>query len=316
MFAPHPDDEMLGAGGILRDAALRAAGGEDVDYRVVLFTCGDGYPDAVAYLFRGGLAQDLDGNRRFDFIDLGIMRCRESLKALSSIGVPRGKVVFLGYPDGGLDKIPAKPGTFRGPLTRAERVPYPFAQSPGAPYQRESVLRDLRRVLTAFQPTAVYTPTVTDCHLDHSSVRNFVKEALSETHSRAEHWEYLIHWEQKEPAWPYASLRWKSPAGHIPPDLVVPLSRNGWSAKEKRIALERYVSQVGADPVVGTPFWDDRWTLSTAWRRMLAHLGFGPPQANDTQYLLDFAKDDEVFWRSRANPSDYLVPAAPSAAKR
>jgi LmbE family N-acetylglucosaminyl deacetylase len=77
IVAPHPDDETLGAGGLI---AAQCALGADVS--VVAVTDGEhAYPDVS------------------DSAELGILRCAEQTAALQRLGVPAAKIVRLGLPD-------------------------------------------------------------------------------------------------------------------------------------------------------------------------------------------------------------------------
>src|SRR5205085_3630105 len=74
VVAPHPDDELLAAGGIIANAL---ASGRDV--RVIVVTNGD----------VGGMAD-------------GLLRQDESVEGLAVLGLAESHVVFFGYPDTGL----------------------------------------------------------------------------------------------------------------------------------------------------------------------------------------------------------------------
>jgi LmbE family N-acetylglucosaminyl deacetylase len=77
VVAPHPDDEILGVGGLI--AAQRA---RDVDVSVVAVTDGENaYPEVS------------------DTAGLGRERCREQTEALLRVGVPEEKIVRLCLPD-------------------------------------------------------------------------------------------------------------------------------------------------------------------------------------------------------------------------
>src|SRR5690242_503874 len=79
VIAPHPDDEVLGAGG-LADATVRSGG----DVRVVVVTDGEAGPDAT-------------GAR-----NLGAARRAETRRALVALGTGSDAARFLGYADGSL----------------------------------------------------------------------------------------------------------------------------------------------------------------------------------------------------------------------
>ncbi|MFQ5739080.1 MAG: PIG-L deacetylase family protein [Acidobacteriota bacterium] len=264
VFAPHPDDEALGCAGMLRRALQR---GDRV--RVVVATCGDAFQSAKEALEQSmpALAYDRDGDDDFDLIDYGILRHGETLAAMSALGVDPSDVIFLGYPDAGLDDLWSSTETYRSAFTAASSVPpsYSFAYRVGAPYNRDSLLSDIRNVIQGFNPTTIYSTTDTDTHQDHWALAKFVRQALLDLpflRSRRAHYGYLIHWEAHEAGWPHGGLIWTSPGGHAPPDLDIFLSDFGYTSAEKRSVIDLYVSQ----------------TLTGG------------------TYLRSFAKEDEIFW--------------------
>jgi LmbE family N-acetylglucosaminyl deacetylase len=265
--APHPDDETLGTGGQI----FKAQSSPDTDYRVVVLTCGDAYRAAFEAWTKSGNAKDLNNDGAIDYLDLGIARHNETLTALSLLGVPESKVIFLGYPDGGLDKLDGKT-PYESPFTRTASVPYSFAYHMNAPYLAESVVSDLVRIMTEFDPQTVYSTTPTDENRDHKMTREFVVRALQRSGVLRTHLEYLIHWELHEPGWPLQTQSWMKPKGHVSPDATVPLLNFGMSAEFKSFVISRYVTQM----------------------------------AVSGDYLPNFAKDSEVFWNSRASIEEYL----------
>lgn len=82
VVAPHPDDEIIGAAGLIR--SLKALGAKVV----------------VAIVSDGGASHP--GSRRWPRTRLVAARRRESLRALRRLGVPAGDVRLLGLPDGRL----------------------------------------------------------------------------------------------------------------------------------------------------------------------------------------------------------------------
>ena len=94
VFAPHPDDETIGAGGLIFHLARRG-----VPVRVVFVTNGDGYAEAVAQDFHERKPSDTD------YLEFGEVRRREAVAAARHLGLHRGNLVFLGFPDGGLAQL-------------------------------------------------------------------------------------------------------------------------------------------------------------------------------------------------------------------
>lgn len=108
-MAPHPDDETIGAFGLIRRLrAMRSA------VRVIVVTDGAASHRASARWPRDRLVRE---------------RRRETLRALHGLGVRRGAVSFLGLPDGGL---PDAADTCRRQLGRAVRAGADLIVGPAA----------------------------------------------------------------------------------------------------------------------------------------------------------------------------------------
>ena len=171
VLAPHCDDEVLGAGGLIQ-AALR----QGLDVHVVIATAGDGYRRATVAESRRAFP------RPKDFIAMGDRRQQESLDALSRLGLDAHAVTFLGYPDRGLTALwwdnweSAEP--YRSPYSQREQSPYPCTFHPGAPHSGEALLGDLRAVLVAERPDLIVMPHPNDEHPDHRMLSAFITLAV------------------------------------------------------------------------------------------------------------------------------------------
>jgi LmbE family N-acetylglucosaminyl deacetylase len=198
VLAPHPDDEVLGAGGVLREAARRG-----LPVRVVFLTHGDSNEwSFLAYRKRPVLTPA-------GALAMGAIRHQEALAAAAVLGVPAQDLIFLGYPDfGTLDiwrshwgsRLPA-----RGRLTRARAVPYANAFRPGAPYKGEAILADLETILRDFRPTQIFVSHPADHHPDHAALYLFTRVALWDLQREmaATVHPFLVHF----PGWPAKGLR-------------------------------------------------------------------------------------------------------------
>lgn len=190
VLAPHSDDEVLGAGGLIQ-AALR----QGMDVRVVVVTAGDGYR-------RAAIAE----SKRFfptsrDFIALGELRYSESLLALSRLGLHLDQIDFLGYPDGGLASLwwehwdSERP--YRSPYTRQEHSPYPF--NPGIPYSGEVLLKQLLEIIRRERPDLIVMPHPNDENSDHYALSAFLTlavemERLEDANYSPQLLGYLVHY--------------------------------------------------------------------------------------------------------------------------
>ena len=94
VIAPHPDDEVLGAGGLMQ--RVKATGGA---VRVVYLTDGDGYPEGVKE------EDHVEAPTAKDYLGYGKQRRREARAALVRLGLADAFQTFLGFPDGGLCKL-------------------------------------------------------------------------------------------------------------------------------------------------------------------------------------------------------------------
>ncbi len=251
VFAPHPDDEILGAGGLIQ--RVLAAGG---NVRVVFVTNGDGYVDGVRAESRRVNAQ------ASDFIEYGQRRHDEALHAVQDIGLRASDAVFLGFPDDGIDDLWAahwsddKP--YVSPYTRFARPPYKDSLSRQVDYAGSELEEEITRTLRAFRPTWVVLPDPRDRHPDHCTTGVFVLDALrtlrqepGDWFDRTQAFTYLVHY----PDYP-ASVAWMKEiegagvggsltAGNVltaAPWLSLPLTPAELAGKQRAIAT--YETQV------------------------------------------------------------------------
>jgi LmbE family N-acetylglucosaminyl deacetylase len=171
VFAPHPDDEILGAGAIL--SAMQAKGGE---VKVVVVTNGDGQWFSPAVVSGDPLPSSQS------FIKVGLRRQIESVQALKQLGISLKNLVFLGYPDGGLYDIWEKnwqvnPYPVVGRYTGKTTSPYPDTYSLGHEYSGSYLYQDIYDQIRDFKPDIIVFPHPLDQHKDHQAVSNFVQLA-------------------------------------------------------------------------------------------------------------------------------------------
>ena len=181
VFAPHPDDETLGAGGMMRQARLQ---GDDV--RAVLITNGDGFRISAAQCFHEITVSPAD------FVRYAYLRQGEARTALGVLGLPADHVVFLGYPDRGLMPMwtehwsPNSP--FPSAFTGADHCPYNDSPTPHAPYCGQSLLTDIERQMRDDRPTDIYVTHPNDDHPDHAAASVFVRTALEQLRASGVPW--------------------------------------------------------------------------------------------------------------------------------
>src|SRR5690606_38288777 len=126
VIAPHCDDEILGAGGLLHTAVQAGCA-----VRVVLLTNGDGYNRTALRGQSRRLRLTPD-----QYIEFAYLRQRETLAALGVLGISPAEVVFCGYPDRGLAAMWEEHWDFDRPyrsrFTRVTRSPYANSRTWGA----------------------------------------------------------------------------------------------------------------------------------------------------------------------------------------
>lgn len=279
VFAPHPDDEVLGCGGILLQALAR---GERV--KIVLFTNGDGFP-ASASLITGKPADRLAAD---DFLELARYRQAQSQAALAALGGRPGDLVFLGYPDSGLDRVYHErgPDPFRQKFTgrsetygMAQRDHHAVRHGRAAPYVYDSVQEDVAELIRTLRPARICVTSEADRHPDHQAAFRFVRDAVRRTGHRGVFDTYLVH---GGPEWPW-------PLG-ITPD--APFEAH--EVKGERIPLG-----VPWPPGRRVPLSPGEVARKLeAIRAHATHLPVGGQGAarEERDYLESFAKAEEIFW--------------------
>lgn len=241
ILVPHCDDETLACGGLIAQSLKAGA-----SVQVVLVTNGDGFRWSAQRLFN-----ELKVPPK-DFLALADSRRAESLAALSSLGLPAERVIFLGYPDGGTAKMWLNyweaGDPYTSPQTRKNHNPYPNSLRPGAPYCGRALLDDLKEIILNFKPTTILCPHPNDNHADHWALYCYTLAALYELRAldKTRLWLYLVH-----------RGDWPLPQGLHPTDPMAPPAAlanldTRWQSlpfdpalvKRKEEAILRYRSQI------------------------------------------------------------------------
>jgi LmbE family N-acetylglucosaminyl deacetylase len=257
VVAPHPDDETLGAGGLVQ--RVLEQGGSVL---VILVTAGDGYRKAV--MDETGKPQPSPSQ----YIAYGRRRLGEAHAALYELGQRHVRLQFLGFPDGALIQLLhthwRRSHPERSQTTGASDPPYGNAFEPDVPYDGNDLRRELVRLFRGTEPTIVALPDPLDKHPDHRATGIFTLLALNDwlgetsTPNAAKQRRampqvltYLVHWENWPPGWDAkAPARDASNASlELPPDLPLrglaptALTLTDKEAETKRRALAQYFSQ-------------------------------------------------------------------------
>ena len=208
VFAPHPDDEVIGCAGVIQQAL---ALGKSV--RIVFTTNGDGYSLAASRLL-GKAEADLT---RDDLSRLGETRKREASAAAEVLGLDAANLLFLGYPDGSMAKTPA-------------------------PYDRAAAQADFSRALRDSRPSQVYVTDRADEHPDHRITYQLVRGAATATGYVGELLTFIVHsggvdWPGSEPVFEKQAVGGRTyPAGvSWPPPIRISLTTGQQELKLRAI---------------------------------------------------------------------------------
>ena len=244
VFSPHPDDESLGAGGLIQ-RVLKAGG----KVKVVFVTSGDGFPEGVEK------ENHVTHPTAKDYRKYGVERRMEALKAVAALGLNEHDAIFLGFPDGGLTylrlKFRSHPLAYRSPFTRKNRPPVFECIIRNTDYTGQDLLKEIKEVIAGFRPNMVVTTPGEDQHPDHNATYYFVKEALRNWNARHPDLQprvftFLIHFGQ----WPIA--QGAGTGSHLNPPEGFPVKNREWISlpltdeemQTKRKAIMEYHSQM------------------------------------------------------------------------
>jgi len=314
-LVPHCDDETLGAGGIIADARARG-----IAVKIVFLTNGDASRTMQ-------IAEDARNLRRTTYRQMAAMRQKEAIAALKKLGVPRGDIVFLGYPDGGTANLWrnnwSPTNLYKSPYTAADHSPYANSYSPRAPYCGSQVLRDVMALMADFRPTAVFSTHPADTHPDHWADYAFARAALESLRlrsasqgwaRRAKMLTFLIH----HGAWP-------APNGYYPDAKLSPpaalkdlgtrwrqVALDEKSRAAKTAALSCYVSQQTTTPRFLRSFLRRNELLGTV------PTGIETPGQNRAFVTKDPMRDSMVheLWQAADIQSLTLMPGGASVKAR
>ena len=242
VVAPHPDDETLGAAGLMQRVEERHG-----RVSVAYLTSGDGYMDGVE------LETHRLKPRPQDFVDYGERRLHEALRALQALSVSQKRLFAFGFPDGGLLDLlttswsSATP--FVSPYTGDDRPPYALSVARDAEYSGVALERELVRLVVRLSPEWIAVTGPWDIHPDHCAAFHFVVRALRRLASSNPEFivprilAYTVH----RPDWPGSAE-----GAELPPPPGVSPTGASWHFLEltaveldgKGRALDEYASQM------------------------------------------------------------------------
>jgi LmbE family N-acetylglucosaminyl deacetylase len=244
VVAPHPDDEIIGAAGLMQ--RVHASGGV---VRVVYLTDGEGFKEGVSIQDR------VQKPKPVQYREYGRERRIEARRVLESIGLDSDAATFLGFPDSGLCLLLTRywsdhRAPFRSPFSRLNRPPKSEIVLPDTEYRGEDLTDELAIIVGEFRPTLILVTRPEDQHPDHCAAWYFLNDALHDVRRVIPGFSpdvltYIVHYYD----WPFQD---DGPALPAPPDL--PAGVSGWirftlsarEARAKRTALAGYKTQMHA----------------------------------------------------------------------
>jgi LmbE family N-acetylglucosaminyl deacetylase len=172
VIVPHPDDEILGFGGVIY-RALR----DGATVLVILVTNGDADGDGC-YIWRNGCPRDScpgSPNTRDEAESYGRLRLQESERALAVLGLDASHVIKLGYPDARLRYMWINPDVICAGNTNRD------VSLTGKSFTGSHLSDDLATVLAAHKRATLFTTDREDRHPDHAALELFVEKACRQT---------------------------------------------------------------------------------------------------------------------------------------
>jgi LmbE family N-acetylglucosaminyl deacetylase len=177
VLAPHPDDEIIAAGGVI--AAINTYWPQ-AKVRVSIATNGDA-SYSTAFFHRSHTFS----KQHFQF--MAEQRQQESLTALMILGLTQSQISFWGFPDRGLSQLLQKywniEDAYRSPTTGYSRAEQTI-HSPSLPYKGLNLLQLLQNELKHFKPTTIIVPHPQDSHTDHKALADITLWAVGAQHSQ------------------------------------------------------------------------------------------------------------------------------------
>ncbi len=274
ILAPHQDDEALMCSGIIEHAKTN-----DADVKVCVVTNGD-----------------KKGRK------IGLIRIRETIKAMNYLGLKADSIVFMGY--GNTSKItsasfmnrlyyaetdttviPSYVGTETYSIPEVPEYHYRKYGTHGV-YNRETFRQDLKSIIDEYKPDQIYVTSLYDTHPDHSNLYKFTVESIiSIKRIQPEFspvmYEYLIHADEEDTFWPVRERKNRVLASFSKP---LTLETNTLLDWEKR--------EVFTVP----PSMQSVWRFKNKKHKIISKYRSQRPWRGNN-YLYSYVKNDEFFWK-------------------
>jgi LmbE family N-acetylglucosaminyl deacetylase len=188
IFSPHPDDETLGMGGLIKQALEKNA-----TVLVVEMTNGDLMTTDHFNSYLNQInATDYQGN-------IGDLRQNETINAMNKLGLNQENIIFLGYPDGGLKPLFENNWDnnnlfhMNNGSNQNDHSPYSLSYESNVPYSGSNVEKNVEQIMTDYKPNMIFYPDDGDYHPDHFATSAFVRYAMIDTNYNGQSYTYLVH---------------------------------------------------------------------------------------------------------------------------
>jgi len=233
ILSPHPDDEILIAGGLIQ-RIIRNGG----KVKVVYLTTGD---SSVFSLIKSDKSLRLTPGQ---FVDLANRRHDEALSATKVLGLNESDLFFLGFPDQGLREVLAREkGDPRGPVvsraTKLDHVAYSWAYKDGQEYYVDNLEADLIEICNSFKPNLVITTHPMDTHPDHKAASEIAEMLKNRLGFKFDLYLALVHYRD------YPPHGFIYPPKKLFNDRWLSFELTEVEMKNKMESLDKYSSQVG-----------------------------------------------------------------------
>jgi LmbE family N-acetylglucosaminyl deacetylase len=220
IVAPHPDDETIATGGVIR------------------YCIENKIPVSVVVVTNGGSS------------DLGVTRYYESLNGTDKLDLPPENITFLEYTQG-VDALFNENWDKNRPLdVFGNHTQHIFAYQRNAPYSGESLETNMENIIGNFKPTIIIYPHPNDANPDHFGTSAFVDYAINSMNYKSNMYTYMVHvssiWPFPRSYFPQTYLLPPSFLSNQPGWMVFPLKESDEQIKYK--AVNTYKSQINPDP--------------------------------------------------------------------
>ena len=171
IFSPHPDDAILCCAGTILKAIK-----DNKQIKLIFLTNADSTLAPTSFRQKAGLETNYQ-----DYIALGEKNQQLALQAVERLGLEAEDVIFLSYPDKGLDSLwrQRNKKNYCSEATKKDRSIYKNTYRRAKKgYTKENLLLDITDILRDYRPKRIYAPYPAGSHPDHDAVTDFLHLAL------------------------------------------------------------------------------------------------------------------------------------------